>query len=83
MSWMSTEPERDQHKASWLTVVRGGPYLPAGTLVVTTVRYVLDAINVLRPGPACGAARRSSSGAERWSRPSMFTASARVSRELS
>jgi hypothetical protein len=67
MSSMSTEPERDQHKASWLTVVRGRPYLPAGTLVVTTVRYVLDAINVLRPGPACGAVRRSSSGAQRWS----------------
>jgi hypothetical protein len=83
MSWMSTEPERDQHKASWLTVVRGGPSLPAGTLVVTTVRYVLDAINVLRPGQACGAVRRSSSGPERWSHPSMVTASARVWRELS
>jgi hypothetical protein len=36
MRQMSPERERDQHKISGLTVIRGGPYLPAGTLVITT-----------------------------------------------
>jgi hypothetical protein len=83
MSRMPTERERDQHKISWLTVVRGGPYLPAGTLVLTTVRYLLDAINVLRPGQACGTVRRRSSDAERCSRLSFSTASHPVWQVLS
>jgi hypothetical protein len=83
MSRMSTERERDQHKTSWLTVGRGGPCLPpAGTLVLTTVRYVLDAINVLRPGQACGPVRRRSSGAERCSCRSFSSVSHRVWQEL-
>jgi hypothetical protein len=82
MNRMSTEREPDQHKTSWLTVVRGGPYLPAGTLVLATVRYVLDAINVLRPGHARGTVRRRSSGTERCSRLSFSTASHRVWQEL-
>jgi hypothetical protein len=83
MSRMSTERERDQHKTSWLTVGRGGPCLPpAGTLVLTTVRYVLDAINVLRPGQG-GLVRRGSSSTEHCSRLSFSTASHRVWQELS
>jgi hypothetical protein len=83
MSRMPAERERDQHKISWLTVVRAGPYLPAGTQVVTTVRYLLDAINVLRRGESCGPVRRRSSGAERCSRLSFSTQSHRVWQELS
>ena len=82
MNRMSTEREPDQHKTSWLTVGRGGTYLPAGTLVITTVRYVLDAINVLRPSQARGTVRRRSSGTERCSRLSFSTASHRVWQEL-
>jgi hypothetical protein len=51
MNPAATEHERDQHTASWLAVVRGAAYLSAGTLVATTVLYLLDATNVLDTAP--------------------------------
>jgi hypothetical protein len=82
MNRMSTEREPDQHKTSWLTVVRGGPYLLSGTLVPATVRNLLDVINVLPPGQACRTVRRRLSDAERCSRLSCSPAPQHVRQEL-